>query len=276
VTASQPRESSTLPTDTDGEGAEPGEPGGERSLPSVEHADSSTGFPAHRWGIGAFLLVEAVLLCSAAFVSAILAPAQGDGVSSASIVVFGSMLPTMIAAGAALLVTVLRGNGPKLDLRWSFCREDFRVGVKFGLIGLLSTTFAAWVWIRVVGDDNATSAVGALVGEHPLPVASAIMMFLYLWLIAPICEEIIFRGLLWGALERLQWGRWAVFALSTAVFAASHLEPLRTTLLIVIGIPIGLARLRTDRLGGSIVAHQVNNFLPAVATLLVALGVTSA
>jgi len=56
------------------------------------------------------------------------------------------------------------------------------------------------------------------------------------------------------------------------IFAVSHLEPLRTSLLLVIGIPIGLARLFTGRLGASIVAHQVNNFLPAVAMLLIAIG----
>jgi len=105
-----------------------------------------------------------------------------------------------------------------------------------------------------------------------MPIGAAITMFLFVWLIGPVCEEIIYRGLLWGALERLKWGRWAVFFLTTIIFAVSHLEPLRTSLLLVIGIPIGLARLFTGRLGASIIAHQVNNFLPAVATLLVALG----
>jgi membrane protease YdiL (CAAX protease family) len=99
-------------------------------------------------------------------------------------------------------------------------------------------------------------------------------MFLYTWLLGPICEEIIFRGLCWGAFEP-HWGRWWAFGLSTAIFAASHLEPLRTSLLLVISIPIGLGRLLTGRLPASIVAHQVNNFLPALATLLVALGVMS-
>jgi membrane protease YdiL (CAAX protease family) len=112
----------------------------------------------------------------------------------------------------------------------------------------------------------------------PEALVAALALFFYLWLIGPICEEIIFRGLLWGAVERLRWsservGRFAAFAVSTAVFAVSHLEPLRTTLLVVIAIPIGLARLVTGRLLGSIVAHQVNNFFPALAILLTALGV---
>lgn len=232
--------------------------------------------PAHRWGIGAFLLVEAVLLLSAAFIGAILQPNPSDRSLSVLTIVIGSILPVMIAAGAALLITRLRGNGPKIDLRWSYNREDFRVGLKFGLIGLVSTTAAAVIWTKIVGHQNAVSAFSALVDSQSLPASAAIVMFVYAWLVGPVCEEIIFRGLLWGALERLQWGRWAVFGLSTAVFAVSHLEPPRTLLLMVIGIPIGLARLFTGRLGASVVAHQVNNFLPALTVLLVSLGVMSA
>jgi membrane protease YdiL (CAAX protease family) len=229
--------------------------------------------PAPRWGIGAFLLVEAVLLLSAVFISAIVQPSgSGQSVGVATILV-ASILPVFIATGVALLITRIRGNGPKIDLRWSYSREDFKIGLKFGLIGLVLTTIAAMVWTRIVGEQNATSAFSALVDGHSLPISAAIVMFLYAWLIGPLCEEIIFRGLLWGALERLQWGRWAVFVLSTVVFAVSHLEPLRTSLLIVIGIPIGLARLFSGRLGASVVAHQVNNFLPALTVLLISLGV---
>ncbi|SMD21161.1 hypothetical protein SAMN05661093_06779 [Kibdelosporangium aridum] len=228
---------------------------------------------SHRWGIGAFLLVEAVLLLSAAFISAILQPSSSNEPVSVATIVIGSILPVLIATGVALLITRLRGNGPRIDLKWSYSREDFKVGLKFGLIGLVLTTAAAMIWTKIVGEDNATSAFSALVDSRSLPIAAGIVMFLYAWLVGPICEEIIFRGLLWGALERLQWGRWTVFGLSTAVFAVSHLEPLRTSLLIVIGIPIGLARLFTGRLGASVIAHQVNNFVPALTVLLVSLGV---
>ncbi|MCE7007732.1 CPBP family intramembrane metalloprotease [Kibdelosporangium philippinense] len=228
---------------------------------------------SHRWGIGAFLFVEGVLLLSAAFISAILRPSDSTEPISVATIVIGSILPVLIATGVALLITRLRGNGPRIDLKWSYTREDFKVGLKFGLIGLVLTTAAAMIWTKAVGDENATSAFSALVDSRSLPIAAGIVMFLYAWLIGPICEEIIFRGLLWGALERLQWGRWTVFGLSTVVFAVSHLEPLRTSLLIVIGIPIGLARLFTGRLGASVVAHQVNNFVPALTVLLVSIGV---
>ena len=60
------------------------------------------------------------------------------------------------------------------------------------------------------------------------------------------------------------------------IFAACHLEPLRTSLLIVIALPIGIARLITRRLTASVVAHVINNFLPGLTLLLVSVGVMPA
>jgi hypothetical protein len=172
-----------------------------------------------------------------------------------------------------VLATLLRGNGPVIDLRLTVRWADVKVGLKVGAGGIVLTIVAAVVWTRIVGADDASSAINTVLDGGKMPVTAAVVMFLYVWLVGPICEELIFRGLLWGAIQRQDWGRWAAFGLSTAIFAASHLEPIRTTLLLVIAIPIGLARLLTGRLPASIIAHQLNNFLPALAMLLVAVGV---
>jgi membrane protease YdiL (CAAX protease family) len=55
-----------------------------------------------------------------------------------------------------------------------------------------------------------------------------------------------------------------------------HFELLRTPLLVVISIPIGLARMFTGNLFASVVAHQANNFVPALSLLLITLGVVPA
>ncbi|WP_410644677.1 CPBP family intramembrane glutamic endopeptidase [Amycolatopsis sp. lyj-346] len=266
MTTSQPRDPAPDATPF----PEPEEPAATAFLPPA---------PRHRWGFGAFLLVEVVLLSSAAFVS-VLVGDTGPGPLPMRVVLLGTMLPTMIAAAVAVLITYVRGNGPVVDLRLEWRWADVKTGLRYGCVGLVFTTLAAYLWTRLVGDANATSAISALVEDRRMSISAALVMFVYLWLLGPICEEIIYRGLLWGAAEQLQWrserwGRVAAFLLSTAVFAASHLEPLRTTLLLVIAVPIGLVRLVTGRLPGSIIAHQVNNFLPALTILLGALGVAS-
>ena len=243
------------------------------SLPDA--ASASGGAPPvrdHRWGFGAFLAVYGVFVLSAVVIGVLIGNPRPGADDSITVILIGTILPTLLATATALVLTKWRGNGPRVDLRWSFSRDDLRAGFKFGVIGLVVTTAAAAVWTRVVGEENATSSLGSLVDDQRMPVLAALTLFSYVWLIGPLCEEIIYRGLLWGALERLRWGRWAVFGLTTVIFAISHLEPLRTSLLLVIGVPIGLARLYTGRLGASIVAHQVNNFLPALAVLLISLG----
>jgi hypothetical protein len=254
---------------------QPDDPSGATAVPSPAFSGNvdDDGLPGHRWGFGAFLLAEAVLLLSAVFLAAILDPhPHGNQITVADELV-GTIVPTALAAGVAVLATVLRGNGPVIDLRLAYRWADVKIGFKIGAAGVVLTIVAALIWTREVGADDASSAINTVLDGGKMPITAAIVMFVYVWLVGPICEEIIFRGLLWGAIQRQEWGRWAAFGLSTAIFAASHLEPFRTILLLVIAVPIGLARLLTGRLPASIVAHQMNNFLPALAMLLVAMGV---
>lgn len=226
----------------------------------------------HRWGFGAFFFVQAVFL----LVSVVVAASFGRVSEEGSQFAIALILPTVLAGLVAVLITMVRGNGPRLDfglqLRWS----DVTTGFGIGTVGVISTTIATLLWTRWVGQDNATSTVSGLLAEMQLPPAFAVLIFLHLWLVAPLCEELVYRGLLWGAMERLRWSQFTVFVLSTAMFAIGHLEPERTVLLLVIAIPIGVARMLTGRLTASVIAHQVNNFLPALGFLLIALGILPA
>jgi uncharacterized protein len=234
-------------------------------------ADAPPGRPPHRWGLGAYLLVEAVfLLTSLLLVLPYVGPDNGS--PPPAMLLLSLTVPTLLAAGVALLATWLRGNGPRIDLGLRFERADLTRGLAFGCGGLVLTIPAAAVWSRVVGPE-ANSAVAELFAGQRFPVPLAIGVFLVVWLVAPICEEIVYRGLLWGAVQRHVASRWWTFGLTTLCFALAHFEFTRTPLLLIIAVPIGLARLFTGRLGASIIAHQLNNLLPAVALLLVLLGV---
>lgn len=195
----------------------------------------------HRWGMGAFFAAQAVFV----LVSVLLAAALGN--SGASALVLMLVLPTIFAGAVAVVITLVRGNGPRLDFGLQWRWSDVTTGLTIGGIGMISTTIATVLWTRW-GPEEAESTVGGLLDEAQLSPALAVVIFLHVWLVAPLCEEMVFRGLLWGAMERLRWSRLTAFVLSTAVFAISHLEPERTVLLLVIAIPIGVARLVTGRL----------------------------
>jgi membrane protease YdiL (CAAX protease family) len=226
--------------------------------------------PPRRWGLGAYLLAEAVFLLSSVL---LVLPYLGEGTSPPPpVLVLGLIAPSLLAATVALLATWLRGNGPLIDLGLRFDRTDLVRGLTFGLGGLVLSIPAAALWSRVVGENQANSAVGEVFAGQRFDLPLAIAVFLVVWLLAPICEEILYRGLLWGAVERHA-GRWWAFGVTTLSFALVHFEFLRTPLLLVISIPIGLARLCTGRLSASIVAHQINNLLPAAALMFMLMGV---
>ncbi|MGH3916834.1 MAG: CPBP family glutamic-type intramembrane protease [Pseudonocardiaceae bacterium] len=186
-------------------------------------------------------------------------------------------VPTALAALVATTGVVLVGRGSLwlrlrqgLALRWRW--RDLGIGLLLGGVGLLITLPASVLWARWVGEDQANSAVGEVFDGQPLPLALALVMFLVVWLVAPLCEEVIFRGVLWRAMEYWGWKPWVIFGMTTLVFSFAHLELLRTPLLVVISLPIALARMLTGNLLASIVAHQANNFLPAVGLLLISQG----
>lgn len=190
------------------------------------------------------------------------------------------VVPTICAATVAVSGTRRWGFGPgpawdrvRRELAFHPNWPDVGRGLAYGGAGLILTIPAAALWSVWVGEDDANSAVGEAFDGQSLHPLIAVTIFLSVWLIAPVCEEVLFRGVLWRAFEHWGWNRWVVFGATTVLFSVAHLELLRTPLLLVISIPIGLSRLVTGNLAASIVAHQLNNLLPAIGLLLIALGV---
>ena len=221
----------------------------------------------HRWGLGAYLVAEGVFLLTSVLIGVLVV---GDAVPTASGLALALSVPTVLAAATALLITRVRGNGPRIDLGLEWTRRDVGLGLAFGFGGLALTIPASIVYIAIVGED-ATSAVGEVFAGIRAGPALAALVLVIVVLVVPFCEEILYRGLLWGGIEKLA-GRWVAFVASTLLFAVAHFELTRTPLLLVVAIPIAIARLYTGRLPASIIAHQINNLAPGIVLVLGLLG----
>jgi membrane protease YdiL (CAAX protease family) len=90
------------------------------------------------------------------------------------------------------------------------------------------------------------------------------LSLLLLAVLAPLVEELIFRGLLYGWLAG-RWGRNVGWIVSSIAFAAAHTEPAHIILVFPLGLLFGWLRQRTDSLLPSLVAHIANNGLALVA-----------
>lgn len=223
----------------------------------------------HRWGFPAYLLVEGVFLGVSALLGWLLVRGTQPGVGTVAILLG---LPTLCAATLAVVVTIVRGNGPRIDLGLRFSWRDVGLGVAFGVGGLVLSIPAALIYMSIIGAENASSAVGDVFENLTASPAQALLVFALVAIVAPFCEEVVYRGLLWGAMEKHGANRWVAFALTTIIFALAHFEFTRTPLLLIVAIPIGLARALTGNLTASIVAHQINNLLPALALALSLMG----
>lgn len=221
--------------------------------------------------MGAFFLVEAVYLLTSVLVAL---PFAASDPAHVSILLVAVGVPSILAAALAMLITRLRGNGPRIDLRLQWSWRAAGLGLAFGIGGLFVAIPASLLWTQIVGED-ANSAAGEVFGAARGSWGWAVAVFVLIAIVAPICEEILYRGLLWDAVDQ-RWGRWVAFGVTTVVFSVAHLELTRTPLLLVVAIPIGLARLYTDNLSASIVAHQVTNVLPGLVLMFTVAGVMPA
>lgn len=177
----------------------------------------------------------------------------------------------------ALLVSRWKGSGSLVSDFGLRLRAgvDLVVGVLAGLAStflLLRLVYAVLVAAGVFDqasidrlDEPATDLVALASG------ANVIALFVFVGLLAPIVEELFFRGLLQQALVRRA-GPVVGVAASAVLFAAAHLQPLDTYLrqfpgLAAFGAVLGVLAHRTGRLGPGIVAHVVFNGVTLVSLL---------
>ncbi len=94
--------------------------------------------------------------------------------------------------------------------------------------------------------------IGELMGENIV-----LAMFVSV-IIAPVVEEIVFRGALYRAFERLSAG-WIAVIVSAVLFAIAHVNPMHMAYAFVLGILLGMIRLKSKSIIPCIALHFVYN-----------------
>lgn len=106
------------------------------------------------------------------------------------------------------------------------------------------------------------------------PDAASAMTYLFLFVVtAPVCEEILYRGLLVYWLRRIGWKDFAVWLAGSAVFGANHLIPLGfvwAAVMIAFGGILFALRLRYESLSPAWLAHFLFNAQPLLIHPLIA------
>jgi membrane protease YdiL (CAAX protease family) len=201
------------------------------------------------------------LVISLALMSQNIDPENGWGL----IIAFST--PWLAMAGWPIVATMLKGNGPKIDLGLIAPRTHIRLGFVAGLASLAVASIAAWIVTQFTGPLSSTAGD---VGLNQTGIVLVVFVLMAMFG-APIVEELAFRGLLYGALAKAHVNEHLVVAITALVFALFHFEPKRFIILFAIGMILGEVRRRTGSTSAAIVAHIVNNTPAALYILVTAL-----
>jgi membrane protease YdiL (CAAX protease family) len=197
----------------------------------------------------------------------------------ASSVVFASVLGG--PGGSALLLTALafeaslagftilwvairhRGWVPALGLRSRRGARDVSVGawtgvVLFGIAAFVLLPFFQVVW-RVVTGHPAPEINQPILPLDPTP-AQIVLGVGSVVIGAPIGEEVFFRGFLYGSL-RARFRFLPAAAISGAVFALFHVQPLLMAVMFFVGIGLAYLYERRGSLAVPIAAHALFNLI---------------
>lgn len=129
-------------------------------------------------------------------------------------------------------------------------------------------TVALSVAVSQIGPEVEGMRQMAELVRGPGAVAGSLIV---LALLAPLVEELVFRGLLYGWIEG-RWGARPAIAVSAAAFAIAHFEPTYMLLVLPLGLLFSWLRWRTNSLLPSFAAHVVNNGFAVLSVIAASAG----
>jgi membrane protease YdiL (CAAX protease family) len=212
-------------------------------------ADLAWGLIAFLVGFGAYYLVSLAII-------GFLPPPDGPRAGARLVV---PLVANLLLGLVPWWFSRRRGRGILEDFGFLPTRRDVMVGLACGVVSLVAGLIISLLVARIIPPQAAP------VSSHLDAWLVAYVAFLVIG--APITEELLVRGALWGALAHYGVPRLTILALTALIFAFLHLDPSRLASLFAQGLAIGTARLVTGRIGASMVAHATNNLLPGIITL---------
>ncbi len=217
-----------------------------------------------KWRVGDVLKVFGILVV----VQAILAFLPSVGLSVTQEWIAAYLFLLLSFAYLPLLVLTLyyiRKRGGRVNqIGISPARpKHFVLGVFFGLALMIASALVSILLapFGLVPAQESLREIMGLPGVFPT-------MLLWAGILAPIIEEIFFRGFCYGAFKS-RWGRGIAIAISSLLFAVAHFDPLGVVQFTVLGVLLAYAYDRTGSLPLVTVAHVMNNTVAIILAFLV-------
>lgn len=219
-------------------------------------------------------LLVSVLVLGIAFATDSL-PTQGQGMAAAPFFWLGTLIYGVVVL-AVYLFAVRRADGDwsLLGIR-AFSQWWVILAPVLTLVQLLGMSLVnVLLVLPFTGGEFENPQVEALTGGSALSVRDLGLLLLLVAVIAPIAEELFFRGMLYPVLRR----RWSVplaIGVNGLVFALIHFIPILIPGLCLVGIVLAWIRERSGSLIPCILVHALQNAVVVVSIYAVMNGMVS-
>ncbi len=186
-----------------------------------------------------------------------------------SYIAYAALFCPLTAATVWFVLRRHRRGRKELGLQWAEPRRTLLAG-GLGSISALALSYGAYGLVLlifyIVAGRLPSSGSEEISG---MGTGFLVLMFLCVVVLAPIFEEMFFRGLMYPALRRKLGARMAVF-LNGLIFGALHFEPLFLISLVLVGMVLAYEYEKTDSLFAPMLTHSLYNL--AVMVIFLVLG----
>ena len=93
-----------------------------------------------------------------------------------------------------------------------------------------------------------------------------IQFLIVVCIIAPVGEELVFRGVLWWGLEKFL-PSYVVLVITSILFACAHVDVLHVLAVFPLGVLFGYLRYKTESIWPPMIAHATNNILASFSLI---------
>lgn len=125
------------------------------------------------------------------------------------------------------------------------------------------------------GGDFENPQIEAITGGMALTSRDLLLLLLLIAVVAPIAEELFFRGMLYPVLRQRWSPRWAI-GVNALIFALIHFIPILIPGLFFVGLVLTWVRERTDSVIPGIILHCLQNGLVVMAIYAASQGLLAA
>lgn len=173
----------------------------------------------------------------------------------------------VVVLSLTFVLITARVMGIRVLTTVKFSKRNVRTGLIAYPVGLVINTFLTAITsiITKLFSENGTTIPTADFSVDSVSAKAIILTILYLVVVAPISEEIVFRGLILKALS--PFGKKNAIILSAVLFALMHKNIPQAVGAFAIGILFATVDTKANSIVPSIIMHSLNNMLPCLMNI---------